>query len=254
MSADITDTWGIDPAPVRTEVAVGDIVVRPEWQVRDSFDRKLMYDYATRYAYGEDMPPIQLARVNGALILMDGAHRLAAQVVMKRETVDATVTDLSEDEARWRAAMANTKHGAQLTKQSEKWRIVKLYIAQGRHRKGRGVKSYRDWCKDMEGLVAKSALHRWLTKHHPKIAARMANPKGGPLPEAAPPRPPSPYERVAGNLEEAAKKAVAEARGMCPTARKALAAGLQRAAQAIAEALPWAPPSSEQVSGEPGDF
>ncbi|RAI44798.1 ParB N-terminal domain-containing protein [Rhodoplanes roseus] len=238
-------------ASIHAQVEVDDIVVRPEWQVRDRFDQRLCWDYVTAYANGAAMPPIQLARVNGALILMDGAHRLAAQQHMKREAVEAVVTDLSEDEARWQAALANTRNGARL-RQSEKRTVFDVYMAQGRYRKGRGVKSYREIAREMGGLASKSAIEKWMKKDHPKIAKRMASARDFTAgPDAPAERPPTPYERVVGSIEGVARQAVAEARALCPTARLALAARLRKAAQALTEAGPW---RHEQATDETADF
>lgn len=250
IAADWVD-WGDDPAPIHTQVEIADIVVRPEWQVRDRFDQRLFWDYVTAYANGAAMPPIQLARVNGALILMDGAHRLAAQQHMKREAVAAIVTDLSEDEAQWRAALANTRNGARL-RQSEKRKVFEVYMSQGRYRKGRGVKSYREIARDLGGLASKSGVEKWMKKHHPKIAKRMANARDTTVSlDAAVQRPPTPYERVVRSLDGATQQAVAEARALCPTARRVLAERLRKAAQALTEAEPWGP---AQDTDEPADF
>lgn len=248
---DATDGWGEDAAPIHAQVEIADIVVRPEWQVRDRFDQRLFWDYVTAYANGAAMPPIQLARVNGALILMDGAHRLAAQKHMKREAAAAIVTDLSEDEAQWQAALANTRNGARL-KQGEKRKVFEVYMAQGRYRKGRGVKSYREIAEELGGAASKSGIEKWMKKYHPKVAKRMAGGRdftAGPDKDSEGPR--TPYQRVAEHIGEITRRAAAEARALCPTDRAALAAELRRAAQAIAEAEPWCP---AQVAEGDEDF
>jgi len=202
-------------------VAVADIATRADWQVRDQINDALVRDYITSYVHGANMPPLRLADVGGALILMDGWHRLLAQKRLGRDAVEATVEELSEEEAEWQAATANTRNGARLTRQSEKRRVFELYIRQGRNRVGRrALKSYREIAKDLGGLASKSSIENWMKKAFPKIAAKMRSGRDDNAGAPEPTRPPSTAEV---RVRDALTLAVAEARGVpCWGKRRAL--------------------------------
>lgn len=119
------------------------------------------------------MPPVRLARVNGALMLVDGWHRLAAAKRFEREYINAVVEDMTEDQARWAAAEANTTHGLPL-KRAEKREVFRRYVQTEQHREGRRLKSYRDIARNLHGIAGKSSLQRWMESDFPLIAARMA--------------------------------------------------------------------------------
>ena len=60
-------------------VPLGDIVTRETWQVRMRLSNGTVERYANTFKDGgEAMPPIRLARCGNGLVLIDGAHRLAA--------------------------------------------------------------------------------------------------------------------------------------------------------------------------------
>jgi ParB-like chromosome segregation protein Spo0J len=209
-----------EPSPIAL-VPVADIATRADWQVRDQINPALVRDYITQYVYGATMPPLRLANVGGALILIDGWHRLLAQKQLGRDAVEATVEELSEDEGEWEAAMANTRNGVRLTRQSEKRRVFELYIRQGRNRVGRlGLKSYRDIAKDLGGLASKSSIENWMKKLFPKIAAKM---RSGRDDNAGASDPTKPLNTAEIRVREALAQAVAEARGVaCWGKRRAI--------------------------------
>ncbi|MCK1364695.1 hypothetical protein [Bradyrhizobium sp. 62] len=212
-------------------VPVADIATRADWQVRDQINETLVRDYITHYVHGANMPPVRLADVGGALVLMDGWHRLLAQRQLGRDAIEATVQELSEDEAQWQAALANTCNGARLARQSEKRRVFELYIRQGRNRVGRlGLRSYREIAKDLGGLASKSSIENWMKKAFPKIAAKM---RSGRDDNAGASDPRRPLNTAEVRVREALTLAVAEARGVaCLGKRRAL---LQEFAKALLE-------------------
>lgn len=225
---DFEDTSeGPRATPDIVTIKVADIATRGDWQVRDGINVALVRDYATHYVYGEPMPPLRLAKVNGVLVLMDGWHRLFAQKRLDRETVEATVEELSEDEAQWEAAMANTRNGARLSRQSEKRKVFALYMKQGRNRKGkRGLKSYREIAKDIGGLLSKSGVEKAMKKDFPKIAAKMSAGRDA----GAGVDPAKAHKTAEEYVRECIAQAAAEARGVhCLGKRRRLVQEFARA-------------------------
>ncbi|MCK1575740.1 hypothetical protein [Bradyrhizobium sp. 174] len=200
---------------------IAEIATRADWQVRDQINEALVRDYITHYVHGANMPPVRLADVGGALVLVDGWHRLLAQKQLGRDAIEATVEELSEHEAQWQAAVANTCNGARLARQSEKRRVFELYIRQGRNRVGRlGLKSYREIAKDLGGLASKSSIENWMKKAFPKIAAKM---RSGRDDNAGASDSRRPLNTAEVRVREALTLAIAEARGVaCLGKRRAL--------------------------------
>ena len=185
--------------PKAVYVQIADIVLRDEWQVRAGMNLGVVSDYVTATIHGK-MPPIRLARVKGALMLVDGWHRLAAANRLKRTEIRAVVEDMTEQEARWAAADANTTHGLPL-KRSEKREVFRRYVQTGRNLEGRKLKSYRDIAGDLHGIAGKSTLQRWMELDFPKVAEKMST--GLPAKSAVPQTDHSMfYQRAVAHLEQ----------------------------------------------------
>ena len=123
------------------------------FQPRDHLDRKLVEDYVRLYDEGADLPPLEVRRINGVIVLIDGFHRLVALERLQREFVEVDMTEGTLAEAFKRAAVVNAEHGA---RRSKKDKIAQIAIAfryldaldeptfdrEYRHRKiaGRGVR------------------------------------------------------------------------------------------------------------------
>lgn len=217
--------------PKKVTVQIADIALRQDWQVRQQLNEQRIWDYVTSYANGAAFPPVQLANINGAFVLVDGWHRLAALKKLGQETVEAFTVATTEEEGRWEAAKANTTHGLSL-KRSERRNVFRVYMDTGRYLRGRTIKSYREIQRDLGGLVGKSILQVWMKDEHPKIAARMASGrednKGGDAVR------PSALEVSSGRIREAIQQALAEARGIaCPAGRLMAALEFENAARAI---------------------
>lgn len=229
-----------------TTVEISAIVQRTDWQVREKINDRLVRDYVTHYVHGANMPPVRLANVNGALVLIDGWHRLRAQRQLNRSSVAATVEEMTEAEAQWQAALANNANGLRL-KRSERRNVFEVYMKTGRYRRGRSVKSYREIARDLGGLATKSTIENWMKSGHPKIAARMASARDF---NAGPDDPlknrPAPYVTLTERVRGLAGQVVAEVRGVrCPVGRLAIAVELEKAAKAVMEAQPWKPEAIE---------
>lgn len=148
-----------------------DIVIRPAWQVRKKLSAVTVDRYAAIYKAGSTMDPVRLARINGGLVLVDGAHRVEALRGLGRPTVEAVITTMAEHAAEWAAASANLEHGQPL-KKSELRGVFQHYIATGQHRKGRArVKSLRDIVSDIPG-VSVGTIRNWFLKDHPTLYAK----------------------------------------------------------------------------------
>jgi hypothetical protein len=149
-------------------LSIADIVVRESWQVRKGVAKGFVKRYAAIYTSGAAMEPIKVARVGEALILTDGAHRIAALQSIGSATVEAIVTPMKELEAQWAAASANLAHGKPLA-DCELRAVFRQYIATGQHRKGRSkVKSLAEIAADIPGR-SRYAYRRWLMTDYPEI-------------------------------------------------------------------------------------
>jgi hypothetical protein len=222
-------------APPQITVKIADIALRPAWQVRERLNEQLVWAYVTNYASGAALPPVRLANLGGAYVLVDGWHRLAALKKLERDTTDAIIVATTEEDGRWEAAKANTTNGLRL-RRSECRNVFRVYIDTKRHLKGRAIRSYREIQRDLGGIAGKSILQKWMHADFPKIAARMASGrldnKGGDPLQARP----TALDLATGRVRDAIQQALAEARAItCPAGRLMAAVELENAARAITQ-------------------
>jgi uncharacterized ParB-like nuclease family protein len=121
------------------ELPIGDVRERPDFQMRvegvsDAHARVLERTFRS----GGDLEPVRVARINKALYLVDGFHRLQAARAAGRETIAANVARMSLEEARGYALLANTKHGKRLSPK-DKAHIFARYVELGRHLDAHGT-------------------------------------------------------------------------------------------------------------------
>lgn len=228
-----------DGEPSAITVKIDDISLRDEWQVRERLNSNTVRDYARGYAQSADFPPVKVASVNGALVLVDGWHRIAALRSLDREEVQAVVVANDAEEGRWLSAKANLANGLPL-KAKERRAVFRIYVKTGQHRQGRRLKSYREMTRDFPGLASKSTLARWMQADFPSIAAQMAIDRDAGQASSKYDDEEQDPERVASKqLQQALKLALAEARGIaCEVRRKALAAELEAVAREIVAVAP----------------
>lgn len=175
-------------------VSIADIVRERRHQVRRLIDPGTVGRYARVIAAGEIMPPITLARMNGALILVDGWHRLAAHDEAGKAVVVATIITATPREALWLAAQANLRHGLPL-KTSEMRAVFRAFIHARRHRKTgqQHPMSYRSIAAALNGVVTHGTVRNWMMRDFPMIAAEYSEEdprgKGGGNKIEAPPGP-----------------------------------------------------------------
>lgn len=156
-------------------VSVKDIVLLPEMQPRTSgYHLPTLRKYRDAMDAGDEFPPILLARFEGALVLVDGWHRLEAQQRLGRFEVVAQVREAeSREEAKLWAFEANRKHGLPL-KKTELREMFRVYLKAGRHRrqKGRRFKSYREMAEELG--IPKSTIANWTRQDAPALAKALS--------------------------------------------------------------------------------
>ena len=195
----------VEPLPEGvSSVPFARIVTLCEMQPRDKgLHRATVRRYSQAMEAGEVFPPILLARVNGALVLADGWHRLEAALGLGRWEVEAEIRVAdSLAEARLWGYEANRKHGLPLTK-AELREMFRVYLKAGRHKgRRRGqFKSYREMGEELG--IPKSTLAAWTQCDSPSLARALAegNRFGGTGRGGA--RETSPERRLAGEAHRA---------------------------------------------------
>ena len=146
------------------------IVRDPSLQARKRLDHAAIKRYVYAYRSGRKLPPVEIASVKGALLLVDGWHRVEALERLGQSTVEAEVTEGTRKDAAGRAARANLNHGLPL-RASEHRRVFALYVEAGHHRNGRRVKSYREMAADLGGFRPHTTIRNWMKQDFPAIAA-----------------------------------------------------------------------------------
>lgn len=156
-------------------VRVADLVMDESYQVRSRLDDGAVSRYVDAMRTGQEFPPIWIAKVGGAVVIIDGFHRTTAARRLGRQTLPAILMKRDEAELQWLAAEANLAHGVPL-KKSEARKLLAAYVRAGRHRIGtRRVKSSRDIAKDLHGLASHAAVLKWMKADFPEVARRMTD-------------------------------------------------------------------------------
>lgn len=208
-AAGLGDSFGLDAEGGGLAlVPLAEIVEVPEWQPRDGTSEATIRRYASAYEAGAEMPPLLVARVMlgcaGAcdgggqvrLALLDGWHRLAALRSLGRDYAECRVLPgvLTEQDAAWRAAEANLRHGLPL-KTREVRKAFRAYVRAGQHRRERqggamarqqqAFKSYRDMAAELGG-VSHNSVRNWMFGDFLAVARAIAGASaavgGGDLP------------------------------------------------------------------------
>lgn len=176
----------ISSLPITTElkdgevavVCVKDILREKTLQVRIKLDPKTVDRYASAYLSGAEMPPIQVAKVNSALVLIDGWHRIAALEKLGSPYAEAVIIETTIQEAAWLAAKANIAHGLPL-KKSEIKNAFKAYVKGKQYLDARGkLKSYRTMAQELGGVVHYTTIRNWMRHYFPRLSA-LFNDKDG---------------------------------------------------------------------------
>lgn len=105
-----------------------DLIFHPRCQAREELSKDAIEEYADIYRAGRDLPPVDVFRVNGDLLVVDGFHRVSAAVMAGRGFVRARVVgEGTLDEASWTATRANRDHGVRRTS-ADKRRAVRVAL------------------------------------------------------------------------------------------------------------------------------
>ncbi|TCA33680.1 hypothetical protein E0H70_08160 [Rhizobium leguminosarum bv. viciae] len=161
-------------------VSLDALVMLPANQIRVQMCWQTVKEYAELMRGGERFVPIKVARVDAAdeargFVLVDGWHRVtAAQRNGLWEIEAVVVVPSGPEEIPWLAAEANRRHGLPLSR-VDKRNVFQAYVRAKRHRKGRGsaVKSAREMEKDLNGIVSRHQLPKWMRSDFPAIYAAM---------------------------------------------------------------------------------
>lgn len=149
-------------------VEIASIIKHEQFQARKGLTLGTVKRYAMALKQGAAFPPITLARMprTGALVLIDGWHRLAAGMSDGRGFIEAVVVDATVREAEWLAVKLNQQHGERF-KASELRGNFRKYIKARKHRLPDGkLKSYRVIAQELGGDRSYSTIRNWMRKDH----------------------------------------------------------------------------------------
>jgi hypothetical protein len=171
---------GLELSKGSETVPIARIVKAAELQVRSGVNAGTVRDYADKMRGGVVFPAVELAEVDGKLLLVDGWHRLAALERLERREAEALVTPMTMKDAIWAAARANLGHGRPLARGDHR-RVFRAYVSAGQHRtKAGGFKTYREIAGELGAGRAHTTIRNWMKKDFPGVARRMTG-HGEPL-------------------------------------------------------------------------
>lgn len=161
------------PTPVVDMVELETIVVDDRWQVRKSLDDDAVRRYAAAMEAGDEFPPVKLARVNGAPVLVSGFHRVNAARLARRSSILAEVYDARPESLLWMAARENTTHGMPM-KTKEYRKVFQAYVRSRQYlTQDNRVKSSRIIVDDLSRAVSHATVLRWMKSDFPSIYRKM---------------------------------------------------------------------------------
>jgi hypothetical protein len=110
-------------------VSLDDIVCDERCQSRSAMNQEAVDEYADIYREGDvDLPALEVAKVDGELVLLDGFHRFAAARAANHGFVRVTVTEECDiGRALWLAAAVNQGHGVRRTS-ADKRQAIRLAL------------------------------------------------------------------------------------------------------------------------------
>jgi hypothetical protein len=231
---------GVMTGDTIVSVNVADLVLDATFQARAKLDQGAVRRYADMMRANVEFPPIVIAKLNGAPVVIDGWHRVKAATRTKQTTLSAVIIEKGEHELAWLAAEANLKHGVPL-KASERRNVFRAFVRAGRHRTGRRIKASREIAAELYGLISHTSVMNWMREDFPTVWRQMARrdevPRAdGGLPET------DPEVRFEEAVRRATSEVVANSRGITnPAKRGSIISDLRRALDLIEQAAPWQP-------------
>lgn len=161
LSESTTTTW--------QWVNIHDITVEPSLQSTNRLDLSTVKEYEGKYKAGVDMPPIELAEINGMKVLINGEHRLEAQKLIDEVyRVKAVVKPMSMYEARMAAIRANTDNGKSLTHAQKREKIERLFQLKAYKDKNSRPRTFEDIAKEVNHALTARYISNWMRKNHYK--------------------------------------------------------------------------------------
>jgi hypothetical protein len=164
-------------------VPLAAIVKHRPYQIRKKLDAGAVRRYGEMARAGKVAPLIKVGVIRGAHYLLDGWHRMeAGALTTAGDDVLALVAKMTDKEARWIAADANTGHGVPL-KAAELRGLFRAFVKSGQHKRANGaLMSYRE----MGEALGKphTTIRNWVEKDFPGLfrslqAGGMGNPSPG---------------------------------------------------------------------------
>lgn len=154
-------------------VPLGAIIKHKPFQIRKRLDAGAIRRYREMTAAGMVAPPIKVALIRGGHYLLDGWHRMeAGALTTAGDDVWALVAPMTDKQARWVAADANTGHGVPL-KASEIRGLFGAFIRSGQHKKADGtLMSYRE----LGAALGKphTTIRNWVERDFPALFRSLA--------------------------------------------------------------------------------
>jgi transposase-like protein len=182
-------------------------------QVRKKTDPRVVEKYAEAIESGSPFPPVNLACIGGALVLVDGWHRLSARKVLGEVKVVAFVSTMSYGDARLTSALANLANGVPL-RPAEVLEAFHTFMDTQGYRIGYSWLSYREIAKKFG--KPHSTIRNWMRKYYPRIFKRYQQDEGkGTYKDwncvlgAVPSKRPSSSDSLATGIVKQAKAAIA---------------------------------------------
>ena len=154
-------------------IAVTELELDDACQTRAALDEETLEEYREFYKSEANMPPVDVAEVEGRLILFDGFHRFTAAKQIGKGFIRANVVEKdSIDEARWAALAANKTHGLKRTN-ADKHRAVLLALESpiGQEQSSRTIAEHVGVSPDFVSRLRKE----WEAEQREKHAAATSN-------------------------------------------------------------------------------
>jgi len=126
------------------ETPIAELVVDPRCQARERMDVETVEEYADVYRAEETLPPLEVFDVDGALVVVDGFHRLEAAFRAAGSLAGVATLPVkivghgSMPDAVWYAVGTNLRHGLKRTRE-DKRKAVTMALELDRDRSDREI-------------------------------------------------------------------------------------------------------------------
>lgn len=167
-------------------VPLDSIIKHRPFQIRKKLDAVAVRRYGEMTRAGKVAPPIKVGLIDGRRYLLDGWHRMeAGALTMDGDNVLVLIADMTDKQARWVAADANTGHGVPL-KPAEMRGLMGAFIKSGQNKLANGAPmSYRE----MGEALGKphTTIRNWVKQDFPRLFRKLGTDRHGNLSPGMPP-------------------------------------------------------------------